>query len=205
MSEEKAVVKNEVAVSNVVEMQDGSKIDFGPKGKAISSYDVEAKTVTFKVVTGEVITFGIDTIPSEVLAEAVLYGLREKIKTTLSPIKPEDTAAKIQKEIASLLEGKFVTRSVETGSVELDDFMKAFALIGATGVVNTGNGTFQVPPSHVVLEELRPHWENVSDAAVINEVTAYWNSLDKKVKSKFRQNTFIKTQESIIESGAVAL
>ena len=81
--------------------------------------------------------------------------------------------------------------------------MKAFALVNATGKVNTGNGTFDVPAIGLSVTELKPNWVNVGDVAVVSEVLDYWAKLSKEDKSKQRKNTFVNTQASLITAGVV--
>ena len=212
---------NEVNVSNVVTMSNGEKVDFGKNGTVISSYDVDAGTVTFKVATGEVLVHQAQDL--EYLSihqrEVYLYGLREKVKTTLAPIKlvvseaeaaigKITKAAKIALELKAFSEGKFVTRSSDNGSVELSNFMKAFAYVCATGQVLPSNEALPTPALDqllVVIGELKSHWVATSDMSVVVEITAYWNALDRKVKSSFRRNAFISTIEAYIEAGIVTL
>lgn len=203
------------STSNIVELQNGETIDF--RGNTVlASYDVPSKIVTFKVVTGEVLTLNVNNVPEAVKEEAAIYGLREKIKATLAPIKvviSEDEAkegklnkaGKIALEIKNLLEGNFVTRAQETGQVGLDSFMKAFATINAIGAIkidNNGN-VVPVPTQARLLPELKPTWANVTDPTVMQEVLSYWDSLDKDTKSAQKRNTSIKFQAELFDSGAV--
>jgi len=194
--------------SNIVTLENGKVRDFGKSGKVFASYDVESKTITFEVVTGEVISFDINGIPTNVLEEAAIYGIREKIKSTLSPIKAFVTSAeaaegklnvagKIAQEIESLKEGKFVTRTSEGGTVGLDSFMKAFALVNATGKVN---GMFDVPAAYISVPSLRPEWSDYESLAVARDVQEYWDALPKDEKAKQRRNTFVQTQKELLEA-----
>jgi hypothetical protein len=201
--EPNSVESTKEKVSNIVELSNGERVNFGKNGKIVATYDVDSKVVTFKLVTGEILTLDISEIPENVLAEAAIYGVREKIKATLAPTPAAELSSKISKEFEALKEGKFVTRSSDTGTVELDDFMKAFALVNATGVVNTGNGVFTVSPntdkvSFIIAQPLKSHWVNVEDTAVISEVLAFWDALSTKEKTAQRKNTFIKTQASLL-------
>ena len=188
--------------SRIVQLETGELVNFGKSGKVIASYDVDTDTITFKTVPGKVISFKISDLPENVLKEATIYGLREKIKATLAPITANDIPDKIYKEIEALQAGLFVTRSSDsTTTVELDDFMKAFALINATGQVNTGTALFTIKEQFISVPELRPHWVNLNDVNVINEVLTYWDSLSRQEKAAQKRNTFVKTQASIIATG----
>lgn len=200
-----AVEVNE-STSNLVTLQTGEVVDFGKNGKIISSYDVETGEVTFKCATGEVLTINANELPEAVKAEAVIYGVAAKIKATLSPISVDKVAEKIQKEIAALQAGSFVTRGT-SATLELDNFMKAFAFVNATGVVKTNNegGSFDVPAVGLAVAEFKPHWVDVKDAAVIAEVLAFWDTLDRKEKAAQKRNTFVTTQAGLIEAGIVAI
>ena len=205
-----------VETVNIVELENGEKLDFGKNGTVFSSYDVDAGDITFKVATGEVITFNVSDVPENVLKEATIYGLREKIKSTLAPIKLNTTeeetlagklnkAEKIVQEITSLKAGEFVTRSAVGGSATLDSFMKAFALVNAIGAIKTDNngGMVPVPAKGRLFAELKPEWANVNDSAVIASVLSTWDALDRKVKAAQKRNTFLTFQAEYFEAGLV--
>lgn len=208
-------------VSNIIELSTGEKVDFKKNGTVISSYDVEAGTVTFKVATGEVLVYQAEELEylSTLQREVFLYGLREKVKATLAPIPLTITeaealagrltkAGKIALEFKAFAEGKFVTRSTDTGSVDLSNFMKAFAYISATGQMLPSNEALPKPALAqllAIIGEFKPHWVNVSDVEVVNEVTTYWNNLDRKVKASLRRNAFISTIAAYIDAGTVTL
>jgi len=220
MTEATNTVK-EAVVSNIVELATGEKVDFKKNGTVISSYDVDAGTVTFKVATGEVLVYQAEELEylSTLQREVFLYGLREKVKATLAPIALTVTeaealagrltkAGKIALEFKAFSEGKFVTRSTDTGSVDLDNFMKAFAYISATGQMLPSNEALPAPALAqlvAIIGELKPHWVNVSDVEVVNEVNTFWNALDRKVKASLRRNGFISTIVAYMEAGTVSL
>lgn len=188
-------------VSNIITMENGENIDFGKSGKVKASYDVATSTVTFKTVVGSIIDYVVDGLDnfSDFQKEVYLYGVMEKIKSTLAPTKVEDLVAKINKQIEEVKSGVFTTRTMDS-SVELDSFLQAFAMVNATGQVNTSTATFDVFPSALKVPELRPHWINVKDPAVIKEVLEFWNSLSRTEKASERHNTFITTQKAFIEA-----
>lgn len=207
--------------NNVVLMSNGEIVDFGTTGTVVSSYDIEAGIITFKVATGEVLVFQAQDLEylSTHQREVLLYGLREKVKSTLAPIKLTVTEAerasgkinkaeKIALEFKAFSEGKFVTRSSDNSTIELSDFLKAFAYVCATGQVLPSQESLPKPVLDQLLDtitELRPHWVNVKDIGVITEVTVYWNGLDRKVKSAFKRNPFISTIQAYIQAGVVTL
>jgi hypothetical protein len=196
-----AVVEKAIVPDNIVLMESGEMLNFGKVGRVISSY--EGTVITFKTVTGKTLDLDVTTLPQSILEEAAVYGIREKIKSTLPTTAPADLATKIEKEIAQLKEGKFVTRrsDSETG---LDNFLIALALVNATGTVQAEEGkTFAVPSAFLIFPELKPEWKNINDPKIISEVLVFWEGLDKKIKSaQRRNNAFISTQAALIESGA---
>lgn len=198
MSEEKA------KVSNLVTLANGEVLDFGANGKCFSSFDVETGDITFKMVTGEVITFNKADVPAEVQELALLSGLLKKVTITLPTVDADKAADKVALEIQKLKDGKFTTRGSGAGAAELDDFLVAFALVNATGVVNTGNGNFAVPNAFISVDGLRPEWVDVNSPKVIQEVLEHWESLSAKEKtSQRRQNTYVNMQKQFIETGVV--
>ena len=215
------VVENEVAVektekvSNIVRLENGEMMDFGKSGKSVASYDVETKTLTFKVVTGEVLT---RTLSDEETAnltplqiEKLLYAEQEKIKSTLAPIKAVlseeevslgklNVADKIRHEFKQLEEGLFNTRSADTNVVSLDSFMKAFAYFCATGKVPVNGTDVPVPEAMWPFKAINPEWKDVEDIKVINEIHTFWNSLDRTIKSQQRRNPYLKLYEMELEA-----
>lgn len=197
MSEDKAM--------NMVTMANGEVLNFRENGKCFSGYDKETGTLTFKIVTGEVIDVNVADIPQDVKDEALLWGLVRYVTSKIPNVDADKVAEKVTKEVDSLKAGKFATRGASAGGQELDDFMVAFALVNATGEVNTGNSTFAVKQSFISVDELQPHWVNVNDPSVVAEVLAYWDSLSTKDKTNQKKNPFIKTQVELISTGVVEI
>jgi hypothetical protein len=232
--EQNEVEVKKAKVSNIVAFPDGN-IDFGEKGKSVSYYDVATGTLTFKVVTGEVISQvvtdeDIAAMSPALLKEHVLYARQEKIKSTLAPIKPVLTpeeikdgklnvAQKITKELAALAAGEFVTRSAASGSVALDVWLQAWAIVNAYGSVflygkveEANQNRYTVTPidwkhsSSLIFKETKPEWANVNDIAVIADVLATWKGLSREAKAEQkRANTFVSTQVTQIEQGIVTI
>jgi len=208
---------------NIVKLENGEKINFGKSGKVIASYDVPTRTLTFKVVTGEVISYTLTELEqaglSENQIEHILYARQEKIKSTLSPIKAVLTeeeakegklnvADKIRKELADLASGVFITRTAGGANVALDSWLKAFALINATGkvIIDAMGNTFDVPLVHwehtstLAFGELKPEWVDLNNVNVIADILQSWKSLSREAKAEQkRSNTFISTQASLID------
>jgi len=195
-------------VSNIVTMENGENIDFGKSGKIKASYDVATSTITFKTVVGSIINYVVDGLDnlSDFQKEVYLYGVMEKIKSTLAPTKIEDLEAKINKQIEEVKSGVFTTRTMDS-TVELSDFLKAFAIINATQRLFTPMGYVDVamPVEALKVTELQPHWVNVNNSEVIKEVSDFWTALPKGEKSAQRGNSFVKAQLSFIENNLVTL
>jgi hypothetical protein len=224
----------EMKVSNIVTLENGEKANFGANGKVIASYDVASRTLTFRVVTGQVITY---TLTDEEQAnltdnqiEHILYARQEKVKSTLPPVKAVitdeereagklDVAAKIEQELKALAEGKFVTRAASGALVELDPWMKAWAIVNAYGAVflagkiEDGNtNRFPVPfvewdnSSSLLSTDLKSNWKNVEDVEVIADVLATWKALSREAKAEQkRSNTFVSTQATQLTLGIVTI
>jgi hypothetical protein len=220
-------------VSNIVAFPDGN-IDFGANGKSVSYYDVPSRTLTFKVVTGEVIPYTLTEEEaaglSDNVIEHILYARQEKIKSTLAPIKavltPEEikdgklnVAMKIRKELAALAAGEFVTRSTAGGNVALDEWLQAWAIVNAYGAVflagkveEANQNRFPVSlvkwehSSSLIFGAPKPEWANVNDVQVIADVLETWKGLSREAKAEQkRSNTFVSTQALQIEQGIVTI
>ena len=202
MSEEQAKEK----VSNFVTMENGETIDFGEKGKCFLGYDVAAGTVTAKTVTGAVINVVVADLPENIKQELLFWGLTRKLSSSILSTEAADVTAKINLEVDKLQKGKFSSRGMGGGSAELDDFQIAWALVNATGVVNTGATTFAVPELFITVEGLRPEWVDINNPKVIEDVLAVWDALPAKEKTAQRKNNnFCRMQSQFIESGAVEI
>ena len=226
------VVKKE-KVSNIVAFADGN-IDFGANGKSVSYYDVPSRTLTFKVVTGETIPYTLTEAEqaglSDNVIEHILYARQEKIKSTLAPVPPTRTpeelaegkltvAMKIEKELAALAAGEFVTRGNPVGSVALDSWLQAWAIVNAYGCVflvgkveaaNTNRYDVSIVDwehsSSLIFKEPKPEWTNIHDVAVISDVRSAWRALSREAKAEQkRSNTFVNTQQTQIDLGIVTV
>lgn len=198
MSEEKA------KVTNFVTMENGEVIDFGEKGKCFLGYDIAAGTVTAKTATGSIINVIVADLPENIKQELLFWGLTRKLSSSILSTEASDVTDKINLEVDKLFKGKFSSRGMGGGSAELDDFQVAWALVNATGVVNTGTTSFPVPEMFISVEELRPEWVDVNDPKVIEDVLATWDAMPAKEKTAQRKNNnFVRMQAQFIESGAV--
>lgn len=200
MSEEQAKEK----IVNLVNMENGETIDFGEKGKCFLGYDVAAGTVTAKTVTGNIVNIIVADLPENIKQELLFWGLTRKLSSSILSTDAAEVTDKINLEVDKLFKGKFSSRGMGGGSAELDDFQVAWALVNATGVVNAGTSTFDVPMMFISVEELRPEWVDVNNAKVIEDVLAVWDALPAKEKTAQRKNNnFVRMQQQFIESGAV--
>ena len=169
-------VKKEPKQVRIVDMEDGTRVNFGVRANTLSNIDVETSTVTFKIVTGKVINWvfsGLESL-SALHKTMVLYAGAEKVKSALTGMKePEKIVEEIEKQIAKISAGEFPIRVLgeSSGDVKLDNWQKAFAMAVA----------YQPGTPY-------PHWTNVDDATVITEVLNIWAGKTAQEKNKVRRH-----------------
>lgn len=169
-------VKKEPKQVRIVDMEDGTRVNFGVRTNLISVMDVATSTVTFKFSTGKIITWtlaGLDGL-SELHKTMVLYAGMEKVKSYLTGVKDvEKMISEVLKHTPLISEGKFAIRvpGESSGDVKLDNWQKAFAMAVA----------YQPGTPY-------PHWTNVDDATVISEVLNIWAGKTAQEKNKVRRH-----------------
>ena len=108
--------------SNVVEMKDGRKVDFGKRGKQKSAFTVAGEgmdrhvVVTFDIPNGDTHTrtFGFD---HPLVMELLGYGVKQKIADSLANAEdPDDISMAVERQLSQLDEGKWSLRSNEASS-----------------------------------------------------------------------------------------
>jgi len=99
--------------TNTVTLSDGTTANFGSKTQLISTLDVATATLTFKLATGAVITWAVQDIDNleDFQKKVYLYGLLEKVKSTLSPAKKDQLEDSINSSIDSIKKGEFNIRA----------------------------------------------------------------------------------------------
>ena len=178
-------------MATTIQMNDGTKATFSDKANVLSTYDADTATITFKVRTGEVITWVVEGIENltDFQKKVFLFGLFRRIKSAVASTKEiADVPATIERQIASLKEGKFVVRGSDSDGGKLDNFLKAFAMVMS--------GKF---PDAVKESNVKPHWANYEDASVVDEVLSTWSSLDKSIKTALRRNPFIMAAKAELD------
>ena len=190
---------------NLVTLENGEIVNFGKSSKMFASYDLEKSSVTFKLVTPQVVDFivqGMENLP-ELFKKIVLFGIAEKVKT-FTNLPSEALFNRVTKELADLTAGNFNAKSRRISStVELNAFLKAFAMVNGSGTVSCAGVTPMAVPVSFLLVTDKPHWANVDDITTIDEVTSFWKELSAKEKTAQRRNTFVTTQETYINLGLV--
>lgn len=175
----------EAKPARIVEMQDGSKVDFGSRSKLLVSFSTEDNTATFKVFTGDMVTWvveGMDNL-TDFQKIVYMYGLVERVKSSLSPISLKNLASTIHAQIAEINKGNFNIRAnggtkVATG---LDQLQTAYAL---------------------AMAELKPevaHWNQVTEQTVIDEVLASWATKDAKQRGAIRRHPAVSLKLSMLK------
>jgi len=186
MSEE----NNEAAtppVTRVVPMSDGTTVDFGSRSKLQVSFDTVTETATFKVFTGEIISWvvaGMEGL-NEFQKTVHMYGVVERVKSSLSPVKLEDLSEAINKQIAAINSGEFNIRGKGAAKAsKLNQLQTAYA---------------------IAMSKLTPevgHWNQVEEATVIAEVLASWEGKDAAQRNAVRRHPAVSLELSILKMAA---
>ena len=203
----------------VVELQNGEKANFGVRNNLLSSFDVETGSITFKVFTGEVITFDVTSIAdlkyadqSDLARTALLYAYLNKVKANLAPVKLQEEvetkdaegnvvssetvnslAVAIQKEVDKLLKGEFPVRGAGSDEgLELTLDQKAFAKAVVT------HAAFAAAVK--VSAEQSKGWDDVEADNTIVAVSALWDSYSVSIRNKIRRNGYFT-----LEKGTLAI
>jgi hypothetical protein len=194
----------------ILPMDDGSNVNFGARANLISTIDVDNLVISFKIALdpiGKVITWALGEVvntdaegnvtgkPFEAVAtfpenfkKIFLYGLMERVKSSLAPVKLADLPTAIAKQIEAINKGDFIIRSVEgeDGEVALTKLQKAYATVKSN-------------PLYVTVA--KPEWANVDDAATIADVLNFWEGLSASDKNNIRKNPYVKLEQAKLEVG----
>lgn len=176
--------EKEVKQVRIVRMEDGTDVNFGTRANLITSADPEQNLLTFKLASGKVINYVEETIENltEKQKAIYLYGLLQKVKTTLAPVKlftlidgelvptMENT---INKQLELFKAGEFMFRDVEReGVVELTDLQRAYA--------------------EVMREQgSKPHWTDLDDIATMTEILSIWETKSPVERNKVRRHPLV--------------
>jgi len=171
-------------VTNIVEMSDGTTVDFGKRGTLVTSINLDSATIVFKMVTGAVINWQVEGVEnlSDFQKKVYLYGLLSKIKSAMAPVAKEDLECFINKQIETINSGTFLVRAFgdTVGEVKLTDIQKAYAIAKS-----------KQNPDFI-------HWANVDDVNVISEVSTDWKAKSTQEKNVVRRNPYVQLELSIL-------
>jgi len=172
--------------TNVVQMEDGTTIDFGKRGVVDISIDLKSATMVFKTVNGKVISWQVQEIDNlfPFQKKVYLYGVLSKIRTAMAPVDRAELEDFINKQIEAINAGIFNVRAFgdPTREVKLLDIQKAYAI--AKSKQTTG---FE-------------HWANVDDVRVIGEVLGDWATKSASAKNKIRRNPYVQLELSLLQT-----
>jgi hypothetical protein len=173
---------SEVKAQRIVKLEDGSEVNFGVRANLLTSVDEAANTVTFKSISGKIITWAVPYVDglNGFVKTVYIYGLVTKVKSTLAGVKGEaDMEAALEKVLTSLAMGTLVVRSAVAGTLTLEQ--KAYAIIKSTHT----NRHFDLT---------KTHWSDLSAPATIAEVTTLWGSFDRSRKNAIRKDSYFKIE-----------
>jgi len=176
----KVKAKKEV---RIVTLEDGTQANFGARANLLSTIDLETSTLTFKLVTGKVVNWVITEIDNLTAFQKTvyMYGLLEKIKTSLAPVKLPKIEEAIAKQIAAIAKGEFNIRSINNaGEVVLTDLQKAYALAFSK----------QYPD--------KAGWSEVDSPATIAEVLEVWENKTPAQRNAIRRHPSVAWELNVM-------
>jgi len=135
-------------VVNFVTMADGTKRNFGERGKLLSSTEIKPNgfEIQFHVVTGEQVayTYSQDTEIPSLLAEMAAFGVASKIKASTAGTEAADLVAVITAKKEEIEDGIFSTRGTAGEIVTpLNQLQVAYATVNGIDT-STKEGIAQV-------------------------------------------------------------
>jgi hypothetical protein len=167
----------------IVTLDDGTQVNFGARANLLSSIDLESSTIIFKIVTGKVINWVITEMDNLTPFQKTvfMYGLLEKVKTSLAPVKLAKLEEAIAKQIAAVTKGDFNIRSINTvGEVALSDLQKAYALAFSK----------QYPD--------KAKWADIDDVATIAEVLEVWENKTPVQRNAIRRHPSVAWELNVM-------
>ena len=181
MTEKKAKKTEKVEkVTNIVEMQDGTKIDFGKRGTLHTSVDLPTNTISFKMVTGDIINWVVPGTEglTDFQKKVYLYGILSKIKTAMAPVDLKELKKFIEKQMEAINNGIFIVRAFgdTVREVKLTDIQKAYAIAKS-----------KQNPDFI-------HWGNVEDTSVIEQVSQDWEAKSTSEKNADKRNPYVQLE-----------
>jgi hypothetical protein len=205
----------------IVEMFDGSKANFGTRANLLTSIDTDTNEITFKVFTGQILVWKpfekehftpVSVLP-EIIRTVVLYGLLNKVKSNIAPVKLTETVEvkneagevveiktvdalyeAILSNISTIDEGKFSIRG--TGSdeeFELTLDQKAYAMM----VINHPE-LFKNKQGSLDWNE-----KNLASTEIIADVQATWDAKDRSTKNTIRKNAYFTLEKNKLQMAAI--
>ena len=168
----------------IVTMEDGSQVNFGVRANLITSLDLDTSTISFKISTGKIINWLVEHMENLTTFQKTvyMYGLLEKVKTSLAPVKVDALEVAINKQIESINKGEFNVRALtQAGEVVLTDLQKAYAIAVS------------------YLDPSKAHWANVDNGEVIAEVLTLWESKSAIERNKIRRHPNVAVELAKIQ------
>lgn len=178
---ETAKPKKEV---RIVTMEDGTQLNFGTRANLLSSIDLETNTLTFKLVSGKIINWilqGVEGL-TDFQRTVFLYGILEKVKTSLAPIKLPKIEEAIAKQIVAIEKGEFNIRSLSgSGEVTLTELQAAYAIALSKQ------------------SKAKAHWVNTTDVVTIQEVLSVWEGKSPAQRNAIRRNAAVSWELNVMK------
>lgn len=130
--ETKPEITETIEAPNIVNMEDGSVVNFGTRAKLVSSQNIfeNGFELIFSVLSGKVIKyrFTSETPISKLLAEMAAFGAASKAKSATAGAKDvTEIVSIINKKIEEFVNGSFVTRGASAASFVLSLQQEAYA------------------------------------------------------------------------------
>lgn len=167
--------------SRIVEMEDGSEVNFGKRANLLTS--VDGTTVSFKLFSGKIITWVVEGIDDLTDFQKVVYifGLTEKVKSNIASVKDvTELEIAIHRQITSLSSGVFYTRGTSSNAVVLDNLQKAWATVKSD-------------------QEGFEHFIDYAEPAVSREIATLWAEMSRPAKNLIRKNVYVVVEKAKLD------
>lgn len=154
---------------NLVNMEDGTSVNFGARAKVLSSQSVTDTdfSITFNIANGKQVHYQFKG-DTNLLLEMAAFGAANKVKQACAGLKQfDELEAMITAKVAEMQEGIFVSRTGGKVAVALSQLEVAYA---------------------------RVHKIDITTTEGINQVAEFFASLDKEGKAAVRKQGRIQIE-----------
>lgn len=189
VTETKSKAKKAKKAIRFVTMDDGTQANFGVRSNLLSAIDLEEGIITFKISTGKTITWAVKTLKdlTDFQKTVHLYGVMERVKSSLAPVKIDKLEEVITKQIEAIDNGEFNIRSLNTtGEIVLTDLQKAYGLTMSESPTSTD----------------KQHWKEIDKPEVVAEILQVWEGKTAVERGAIKRHPIVGWHLSVLVMNA---